>query len=49
MAKVSVFLDPDTHRDLKVLAMDRKTSLTKLIEHIVEIYRRNLAKRKQAA
>lgn len=49
MAKVSVFLDADTHKDLKLLAMERKTSLTKLIEHICALYRKDLARRKQAA
>lgn len=49
MPKVSVFLKDDTHRDLKQLALDRKMSLTKLIEKIVEMYRSDLARRKQAA
>lgn len=49
MAKVSVFLDAETHKDLKILAMERKTSLTRLIEHICQIYRKDLARRKTAA
>jgi len=49
MSKVSVFLDTDTHRELKVLAIERKTSLTRLIEHILALYRKDLERRKKAA
>jgi predicted DNA-binding ribbon-helix-helix protein len=46
MAKVSVTLDDDKHRELKLMAMDRGISLTKLIEHICDLYRARLARRK---
>jgi predicted DNA-binding ribbon-helix-helix protein len=49
MAKVSVTLDDAKHRELKLLAMERKISLTKLIEHICDLYRKDLARRKQVA
>lgn len=46
MAKISVFLDEETHTALKHLATDKKTSLTKLIEGILTKY---LGRRKDAA
>lgn len=47
--KVSVFLSDDDHREMKQMADERKLSLTKLIEHICALYRKDLARRKQAA
>ena len=49
MTKVSVFLEDETHDYLKRMALDRKTSLTKLIARICDQYRRDLDRRKKAA
>lgn len=43
--KVSVFLKPEDHLEYTMLAKQRKLSLSRLVEHILDMYRRDLTRR----
>lgn len=47
--KVSVFLKPEDHLEYTMLAKQRKLSLSRFVEHVLDMYRRDLSRRKGEA